>query len=458
MEQSINQIISNHFYHIVKHPTSVYFKPDIPEKKIKGAINSYAKNVLEENVMALYDSTVFGSAKEGCLVTNIGFYIKETADNPIVINFKNLNSVTKFSKDKQKALKIVFDGDSEEITDEGTFNIDKLYEFLNVILKFKEVNDIDGTDKLIIVEDMPVEVKINYMRILINMVFHDDGKIDDDELSELQILMTQLNFDPESRQLIRSYISEPNQETDDIIKDMDDVVPKGTENAFHISLVKDMIRIHRATKKDLSITRNYSIMHVANQYGISDEQLDVLITACKNDEMIVDGKIDDNKIIENSKNLAAQAGAVGIPIAAIYLSGSVVGLSAAGITSGLAALGLGGILGLSSMVTGIGVLLVAGVGTYHGIKWITGGRRKRDQYSKRDFMIQEIIKINQTTICNLAQDINYFGLKIVEITKEVEIDKKLIEKLGKEMTIFSQAIDKLQNRGKTLGDITDEAA
>ncbi len=64
------------------------------------------------------------------------------------------------------------------------------------------------------------------------------------------------------------------------------------------------------------------------------------------------------------KQVASQAKAMGLPVAAIYLSGSVISLSAAGFTSGLAALGLGGVLGFSSMLIGMGVVIVGGVATY----------------------------------------------------------------------------------------------
>ena len=80
------------------------------------------------------------------------------------------------------------------------------------------------------------------------------------------------------------------------------------------------------------------------------------------DRKILSGDIKDSDIVNGMKDLAANAAAVGIPIVAVYLSGSAVGLSAVGITSGLAALGLGGVLGLSSMVTGIGVAILIGVG------------------------------------------------------------------------------------------------
>ena len=45
------------------------------------------------------------------------------------------------------------------------------------------------------------------------------------------------------------------------------------------------------------------------------------------------------------KGIVAVAAATSGPVTALFFDGSVVGLSAAGLTSGLAALGLGGVVG-----------------------------------------------------------------------------------------------------------------
>ena len=76
-----------------------------------------------------------------------------------------------------------------------------------------------------------------------------------------------------------------------------------------------------------------------------------------------------------------------MPLGAIYLSGSVTGLSAAGIVSGLAALGMGGVLGLSAMVTGIGVAIIVGGTTYKGVRWALSGS-ERHRASLREVMLQ----------------------------------------------------------------------
>ena len=113
------------------------------------------------------------------------------------------------------------------------------------------------------------------------------------------------------------------------------------------------------------------------------------------------------------KLLSAKAAAVGTPLAAVYLSGSVVGMSAAGITSGLASLGMGGLLGLSSMTTGIGVAVLIGVGAYAGIRKLTGAN-EINRSKRRELMLTEVIKQTQETISCLMQDINFITSKLNE--------------------------------------------
>ena len=89
----------------------------------------------------------------------------------------------------------------------------------------------------------------------------------------------------------------------------------------------------------------------------------------KYEEALVGGDVSAGELETHLKEIVAVATAASVPITAIFFSGSVVGLSAAGITSGLAALGLGGILGLSAMVTGIGTVVVLGVTAYAATRW-----------------------------------------------------------------------------------------
>jgi hypothetical protein len=381
--------------------------------------------------------------------------------------YKDINDVEiKYNERKNKKGKIeswpiirITTKDTKILFDEESSSIDliKFYDFLQGVLTLKQKNQINETDKFIIIEDLQKIVKINYVKIIINMVYEDDKIIDQKELSEIQILMTQLDFYPEMRMLVREYVCDPNVTFHDLLTVLDDNAPKGSQFSIHISLLKDLIRVYRRTNPTNSISKSPYISNFAKVNGITAEQIKVIEETCKYDEMILEKNSNEKTITKYAQDIAAKAGAVGLPLSAVYLSGSVVGLSAAGITSGLASLGIGGIFGLSSMVTGVGTVVLLGFGAYKGAKWLTDFCSKDEAISKREFMIQEIIRINQKTISNLAEDINYFAKKLIAVTKETEINRIMIDKLNKELTIFCDAVSVLKTKEGILENSINEA-
>ncbi|RSK28775.1 hypothetical protein EJF36_18895 [Bacillus sp. HMF5848] len=439
----------------------VYVQENIPKKKLDNAIKNYGNGVSETNVLALYDSTTFGSGKEGFLITKAGFYYKEFMEDAVEINFNEITSVkldeetTSKGKIKQ-TLRLHLNGEELVFSVNSTYmDGDEYFSFFKKVIENKDKGLIDETDKIIILEDMPVDVKLNYIKVIIEFVLEENQEFDGNSLSEIQTLMTQLNFDSQLRHDVRSYIANPSREVITLLNDMMVKIPKGSEQATKISLVKDVIRVHRVKNGDVDAMSVQFIENIVERYGMDKDQVEVIEQGIKNDEKIMRGEVKDDQIVKNAKDLAAKAGAVGVPVAAIYMSGSVVGLSAAGLTSGLAALGLGGVLGLSSMVTGIGVVVIAGVGVYKGIQWLTNGS-ERSKTQKREFFIQEIIKMNQKTINNLAEDVNFFADKIVELAFEAEVNKKQIEKLGRELSVFSGALKTLQQKGINLQEVLQQ--
>ena len=57
----------------------IFFHPDIPPKKLKNALKTYAK-IGSEVPLMLIDDTLFGSAKAGLILTNEAIYIKDSND------------------------------------------------------------------------------------------------------------------------------------------------------------------------------------------------------------------------------------------------------------------------------------------------------------------------------------------------------------------------------------------
>ena len=257
----------------------------------------------------------------------------------------------------------------------------------------------------VLVEGPPDGLKECYVSVLVWLVHFDDNRIDERELCEIQLQMTRLKCSADVRREVRSYLEDPQGlEVRTQIERMLGRVPTRMSDKtldLKCSLMKDAIRVRRATSEDF-VRRQPGIRRLAEVLQLDDAKVAFLEDACEEEEKIFAGELSDSQIEEAAKSMAAKATGVGVPVAAIYVSGSVTGLSAAGITSGLAALGLGGILGLSSMLTGIGVVIVAGGAAHKAVRWVLSGS-ERNRASLREPMLQEVLRIHQRAIINLGE-------------------------------------------------------
>ena len=304
--------------------------------------------------------------------------------------------------------------------------------------------------KVMILEDMSDELKRCYLSVLVWFVYFHDRQIDERELCEIQVLMTQLRCSGDVRQDIRAHLEAP-EDLDPRVQiarmlQLQDSDSSEAQLALKCSLMKDAIRILRATSIK-SARDNEAVNHLAGVLGLDDSQVRLLEEACAQDEKILAGELSDAKIIKGVKALSAKAAGVGVPVTAIYLSGSVVGLSAAGITSGLAALGLGGILGLSSMVTGIGVVIIGGLALYKTTQWLLGVK-KRERFSRRELMLQEVLRIHQRAIINLGDDLAYFGQRIAALTTQMDKTDLEIQHLYHEVLLLTKSAGAMSRLGE----------
>jgi len=72
----------------------VFFKPNIPSKKLANAIKAYGPHVKEEDVYILADETIFGKADNGMLVTNLEIITKEPFENANKVRLEDMRSFT----------------------------------------------------------------------------------------------------------------------------------------------------------------------------------------------------------------------------------------------------------------------------------------------------------------------------------------------------------------------------
>src|SRR5690625_3646071 len=225
----------------------LYVKPDMPMDKLKKATSTYADGVFDMNVVALYDGGMIGSSPAGFVITKAAFYYKEVASKPFVLPFKQIKNIrwTKLrkarkmrkSKDYIKITINTTEGYKELVAKDTYLDSYQFYLFLREVLKYVKNNEADETDKAIILEDMPYEVKLHYVKAIAQFVFETFDEFDAHTLSEIQTLMAQLDFDVMLRHEVRAYLSTLDQSLENLVEPMFCHAPRGCEMALRLFFI-----------------------------------------------------------------------------------------------------------------------------------------------------------------------------------------------------------------------------
>ena len=446
--ENINLFIKENVKSIGK---DVYITPEIPEKKLNNAIKAYKCESFYESILAIYDDTVFGSAKDGLVFTGEKMIHSDGELTEYIYSeiqsVEYIRDVSVNDKGKEKVLeyvKIIMNDDTEhkfKVTLSSSFNYDKFAEFLNKIIT--DFEDYKEEDQLKEMADMPNELKVAYLKIIINMTFVDDEEIDEKELAELFLLMTRLELDKESRFEVRAYITEISHDNLVSIEKLLEIIKNNSEASHYqslmISLAKDLINVYFSTND--TTNRDFSFLDQHKDlFELSDAEIDLAYDTVENDYKLLKEDLDDDAITKNAKELASKAAAAGAPLAAVYISGSVIGMSAAGITSGLATLGMG-----MGMTGGLAVVGIIGVLSYKGVKHLTGAN-ELDKYKTRELMLHEVIKQTQKTISLIIDDVNYIVQKLNDTILNHSEQTEKIKKLTQMVAQFQGALKSVDNK------------
>ncbi len=258
-------------------------------------------------------------------------------------------------------------------------------------------------------------------------VAYSDGELDKEELKSIYEIINTEKFSTEGVQQVQNYIVQ-NPDFHEIVqrvkKDIEELRYTCYLNGMEIAYSNDIV-----TKEQEEL-----FGYLRKQFEISGVQDKKIREFVKEAKRLRERGIDDKYAKDALKSAVSGLGAVGIPVAAVYFSGSVIGLSAAGITSGLAALGLG-----FGMIPGIGVAILIGAGIFIALLKIldVGGKKKKKVLQKeKERRAQQVIKNLQDTINNLIERIQ----ELEEKAKEAEANKEAIEELIKRLSMLKQIV------------------
>lgn len=210
-------------------------------------------------------------------------------------------------------------------------------------------------------EEYPENEKIAYLSTL-SAVCYVDKEFDDKEKRQLDVLLKQLKISDEGKSKIYSSVFSFQHE--DKLASLETIQYLGNTELKY-TLISDLCLFALADSTFSNEEYQY-ILGVGEALHITQEQVDTIKSIQENLSKIKDIPQNSEKFKFLIKDGTAKLASVGVPVGAIAASGSVFGLSAAGMTSGLAT--LGAIVGGGMLAGAVIVVPAIAVGSAYGVK------------------------------------------------------------------------------------------
>lgn len=256
-----------------------------------------------------------------------------------------------------------------------------------------------------------------------------DGHFDKDEMDLICGFMDLDGMSDYAKEQIQEYIIEP----PNLLHCLKAL--SSADDSLRYGVMMNMVGTAWADD-DLDPQESKALELAQVELNISDEQRQAIDNFVQKMREIRARGLDDNQAADAIKTATAGLSAVGIPIAAVYLSGSVIGLSAAGITSGLAAIGLG-----FGMISGIGVLVGVGTVIFMGASQVLdiGGKQEKERLmAERERKAQLVIANLQGALNKLIERVS----KLQTVAADAEANKEAIRVLTEKMRYLQQLVAK----------------
>lgn len=210
-------------------------------------------------------------------------------------------------------------------------------------------------------EEYSENEQIAYLSVL-SAVCYVDKEFGDMEKRQLDVLLAQLKISDVGKAKI--YSSVFNLQREDKLANLEAIQILGNKELKY-TLISDLCLFSLVDSKFSDDEYQY-ILGIGEVLGITQEQVDAIKSIQESLYKIKDIPPNSEKYKHLIKDSAAKLAGVGVPVAAIAASGSMFGLSAAGITSGLAA--LGGLVGGGMLLGAVIVVPAIALGAAFGVK------------------------------------------------------------------------------------------
>ncbi|MFC4071829.1 tellurite resistance TerB family protein [Actinoplanes subglobosus] len=293
------------------------------------------------------------------------------------------------------------------------------------------------------------EAKLLYCRVLVSLALV-DGVLDPREIANLYLFASTIGLEDDARSALRGEITAAQRgvkapdATEELARELHDLLAEDQREPVFTMLVRDLVRISRADRHAADSERERIVLVADLAFPETAEgvvQATEKLTIAEED--FASGKVTTSQMESTTKEIISKVAAFGAPIAAVSMAGSVSGLGGAGITTGLAALGFGGLLGLSAMVTGIGTVVILGVAVHQGTRYLLA-TNEREREKRREYLIQQVLKHHQQAITELTDDIAGLAHRMEAGLAQTTQNEERLAALRAELDAFQQALMSLQ--------------
>ncbi|MBM2813558.1 MAG: hypothetical protein HW421_320 [Ignavibacteria bacterium] len=178
---------------------------------------------------------------------------------------------------------------------------------------------------------------------------------------------------------------------------------------------------------EIIVTQEHQFLDtVCLELNIAGNQLDAVIFFIEESKRIIHEEMDDETAGNALLKVALALKEAGIPISAVYFSGTIISLSAAGITNGLVALGLE-----PELVMGVGVAPLIGAGIFDKLKAALGDSKKKKEKERKSKIVIRNLQEAITKIINKIEELESTAMDTDENDKAIIQLKERLLKLKK---------------------------
>ncbi|MCP9916322.1 TerB family tellurite resistance protein [Cyanobium sp. ATX 6F1] len=207
----------------------------------------------------------------------------------------------------------------------------------------------------------PEEARIAYLSLLAELCFI-DRIFDEQERKHLDTELSKLDISDQGKARVYAAVYDLKDSHREAI--LAGIKALGSSD-LRFTLISDLFLMSLANGY-ISVEEQEHVIRLGRHLELKDDQIQAIKQVQFNLWQIRNTPSDSDSFNNLIKECAASLAGVGVPVAAVAASGSVFGLSAAGITSGLAA--LGALVGGGMLAGTVLVVPVIAAGSIWGVK------------------------------------------------------------------------------------------